>query len=531
MIVNRKIKDISQTIFSERVYVFAIILLAIGLPVSPFLVGFSQFLLGLVWLFSSPIVSKIKAFKSSKALQFFLILFFIHIIWLLNTSNFSYAIHDIKIKLPLFILPIIFATGFALSKNQIKKILLYFVATVVVGTFISFFIYLGFTSKEIVDVRQISIFISHIRFGLMIVFSIFILGYYLRLNYYVLPIWKRIIYFLTIIWFLIFLLILQAATSWVIMGVLLLLLIAFYYKKLKLKVMRIGAFGVLLLVPTFSFSLIILVVHNFFNVAEIDKSKLPTHTKLGNKYYHNTKNKAIENGNYVWVNYCSKEIDENWNKYSDISIKGKDAKGQLIKFTLVRYLTSKKLTKDAEGLSQLDEEDIKLIELGCASCVYKKTFTPYVKLYEIVWELNQYLNSGNANGKSLSLRVEFFKAGINIVKNNLWFGVGTGDVQEAFDGYYNETASKLKPKYRLRAHNQYLTFFITFGLFGFMLAMFAFFRPIALNGYNYTALVFVFISIIVLSMLNEDTFETQSGATFFAYFYSLLILNPNKLSD
>ena len=54
--------------------------------------------------------------------------------------------------------------------------------------------------RDFVDVRDLSVFVSHIRFSLCIVFSVFILGYYLfKRNYNVIV--KSVIVFL-IIWFL-----------------------------------------------------------------------------------------------------------------------------------------------------------------------------------------------------------------------------------------------------------------------------------------------------------------------------------------
>ena len=529
MIRSSRLKELHRLIFGEKLFVLVLMLLAIGLPVAPFLVGFSQFFLLFNWAVEGHYKLKIQRFKSNRALHYFLLLFFVHVIWLVNTKNFDYAFHDLKIKLPLLALPIIIATSHSLSREQLKKVLLIFSATVVVGTFISLWIYMGWTNIVVTDIRYISIFVSHIRFGLMIVLAICILSFYFRSDYKKLSNKIKITYVLTLIWLLAFLLILQSITSWVILFLLVFFVIIFYYKKLRYGSLRVGAWVLIITASVFVITLITTVIINSYNIDKVDIENLPKQTELGNKYRHYTQSRVTENGHYVWLYYCYDELAEYWSKYSDYDFEGKDAKGQPLKFTLVRYLTSKNLPKDAKGLAQLNERDIELIETGHASCVYGYQFTPYVKLYEVAWELKQYFLFGNPNAKTVSMRIEFFLAGSNIFKNNFLFGVGSGDVQDSFNDYYDKTSSRLLPKYRLRAHNQYLTFLISFGLVGFTIIVFAFVKPILMNKENYSALTFVFLVIMLLSMLNEDTLETQSGATIFAYFYALLVLRRNSL--
>lgn len=525
---SSRLKELHALIFGEKLFVLVLMLLAIGLPVAPFLVGFSQFFLLFNWVVEGDFKLKLQRFKNNRALHYFLLLFFVHVIWLINTENFEYAFHDLKIKLPLLALPIIIATSHSLTREQLKQVLLIFSATVVVGSFISLWVFMGWTETVITDIREISIFVSHIRFGLMIVLAVCVFSYYLRADYNILTLKVKIFYAIAIIWLLTFLLILQSVTSWVVLFVLAFFIIIFYYKKLKYKAVRVGAWVTIIGAPLFILGLIAVVIVNSYITDEINEEALPKQTKLGNKYRHYPESRDTENGNYVWLNYCHKELAEYWSKYSDFDFEGKDAKGQALKFTLVRYLTSRNLPKDAEGLSQLTNKDIDLIESGHASVVYGYKFTPYIKLYELAWELKQYFLFGDPNAKTVSMRIEFFLAGSKIFRNNLWFGIGNGDVQDEFNKYYEETSSRLLPKYRLRAHNQYLTFLVSFGLIGFIIVIIAFVKPILKNRENYSALTFVFVVVMLISMLNEDTLETQSGATIFAFFYALFVLRRNS---
>ncbi len=65
---------------------------------------------------------------------------------------------------------------------------------------------------------------------------------------------------------------------------------------------------------------------------------------------------------------------------------GKDEKGQELKMTLIRYLNSKGLRKDAEGMDQLDEKDIRNVEQGIANQYYAKKFNLNSRIYKFLWE-------------------------------------------------------------------------------------------------------------------------------------------------
>ena len=142
-----------------------------------------------------------------------------------------------------------------------------------------------------------------------------------------------------------------------------------------------------------------------------------------------------------------------------------------------------------------------------------------------MWQIREYRNGGDPSAHSITQRFEYFSTGISIVKNHFWLGVGTGDVPGAFEEQYRTDDSQLEKDWRLRAHNQYLTFLISFGIFGFILIMSVLLFPVfgekAWKSY-YSG---IFLVIAFLSMLNEDTLETSVGAVFFAYFYALFLFS------
>lgn len=519
----QKLTDIFHALLGKNFFILGLILIAVGMPVSPFLVSSGQILMSLNWLLEGKFSAKFEIVKNDKALQAFLLIFLVHILWLINTSDFTYAFHDLKVKLPLLLIPFLIATGAQIDKNGLRFILLIFVATVTVGTFIGTAVYFNLFNYSVNDVRNISVFISHIRFSLMIVYSMVILGYYLYLQLNSDNPKRAILYLVPVFWLLFYLFIQQTLTSWVIGFILFYSLFLVYFKKIKKVWLRCFSWFVVIGLPVMIVGFIALVVVHFYHVDKVDLNHLPKYTAMGNKYKHITDLKNTENGHYVWLYICDDELMQKWPDYSKLPLDGNDEKGQPLKFTMIRYLTSKNLTKDAEGLSKLDSIDLRLIEAGFTSCIYRSSFTPYIKINEIIWELNEYVKYGDPNAKTVSMRIEFLKAGWHIVKHHVFFGVGTGDIKNAFNDYYNETNSVLLPQYRLRTHNQYLTFIITFGLIGFAIIVFGFTYALNKNRHKKHVLLFSFLMIALLSMINEDTLETQMGVTFVTYFYSLFV--------
>ena len=78
-------------------------------------------------------------------------------------------------------------------------------------------------------------------------------------------------------------------------------------------------------------------------------------------------------------------MKKNGIKVSKLSFKGNDKKGQKIKATLYRFLTSKGLNKDSLGLSKLSKKEIKLVESGCTSVITYNNFEKRIRslLYEM----------------------------------------------------------------------------------------------------------------------------------------------------
>jgi hypothetical protein len=234
----------------------------------------------------------------------------------------------------------------------------------------------------------------------------------------------------------------------------------------------------------------------------------------------------------VWINYSPEEMEEAWNKRSKIKYEDKDMKGNAMSATLIRFLASKGLNKDAAAVNSLTAAEVKAIEKGMANVNYMKMSSLPGRIHEIFWEIELYRNTGDANGHSLTQRFEYWKTAYSIIKNNFLIGVGTGDVGKSFIEQYERSHSLLSPKWRLRAHNQYLSIAVGMGLIGFVWFLITLFYPMCRLGMHQNYLYIAFLIIALVSFFTEDTLETQAGVTFFAFFNSFfLFIQPKRTKE
>jgi hypothetical protein len=269
-------------------------------------------------------------------------------------------------------------------------------------------------------------------------------------------------------------------------------------------------------------------VKTFYKKGSAYSFPLKERTVNGNAYLHYPERKDIENGNPVWIYLNEEELRKEWNLRSSIKYDSNDLRAQKLRFTLIRYLTSVGFTKDSAGLTELRESDIKSIENGITNKLFTEGKSIKSRIYEIIWQVDYYLHGGNPSGHSVTQRIEFFKTGWHLFLRNFSFGTGTGDYRNDMIAQYQRDESILDQGYRFLPHNQYLTFLVSFGLIGFILICCSILIPVIMMKAYRSFLFNMFFLIILLSMFGEDTLETHTGVSFFAYFYSLLVFGKER---
>ncbi|MEO8759914.1 MAG: O-antigen ligase family protein [Bacteroidia bacterium] len=513
--------QLKSYITHKNIFVFGLILLVLGMPVSHFLTSISQLILLGNWLVERNFISKWNTLKKSKAFWSFVGIYLLYVIGLLWTSDYEYGLHDLKIKLPMLWLPVLFFTSPSLTKKDYHLIMHFFVLACIAGSACSMAVYFGFLHKQIHDVREISIFESHIRFSLMIVLSICYL-FFCLLNPPLIK--QKIIYALIGVWLLFFLIFLQSFTGLVILGVLTFLGVIIFLFSKQSPAIKIS-FLILFLGGLLYTSYIVRDEYKrLHTINSIDLRTLPKYSTNGCLYLNDTIYKFTENGNYVYILICDAELKKEWNKKSKLNFDGFDSRKNSVRYTLVRYLASKNLTRDSLGFSQLTDEDITLIENGYANYSYTNPADIRTRVHEILWEIDGSMRMHETNGHSVTMRLEFWNASIWIIRQHLWFGVGTGDVKDAFITEYQDENTSLQKEWQLRSHNQYLATTVALGLTGLFVFILFLIAPFLSNKKMSVFFIF-FILIELISFINEDTLETQAGVTFCVFFAQLFFHN------
>ncbi len=526
-------------------YFTCLILLTMSLPLSKYTTGLFQFLLIFIWSlwgvkkaestsaksfifdvwtsFRNNLIQKLDLFWKNKPALLISSLFLIYLTGLFRAGDFSYVLSDLRVKLPLLILPLVIAGLPRLRKDQHKILLLFYVGAVLIGTgFSAYELY----SQRFSDIREISVFISPVRFGLNICLAIVILFGFVVQNIFP-PKSIKIAFTLLILWLLFILFKLESGISVLILGALGLIFILKQFIDAKSLALKMGVAILLISGVFFSWNFLQSEIKGFYATPKINPNQLDKKTNSGNEYVHDTINYLIEDGKFIGLHLCEKELKDSWNKRSSIGYDGVDKKGQALRSTLIRFLTSKNLRKDKEGLLKLTDDEIKFIENGIANSNYVNRTGLRSRISKILFGYQVYLKTNDPGTNSLTKRFEHWKASVGIIKDNFWLGVGTGNIPQAFDQQYDAMASKLAPDKRMESHNQYLHVLLNLGVFGFLWFLFALLYPgiksKKIFQFNYLA----FLVIILISMLTEDTMETQSGVTFFAFFNSLFLLRSS----
>jgi hypothetical protein len=500
------------------------------MPLSMFMMSVAQFVLAAAFLFEGNVVEKFKRVFRNKAALIIIGILFLHLVGMLWTSNTAEGWKDIKVKLPLLTLTVMIAGSKPLSKKQFQLVLGFFILAVFAGSIISMAVLKGIIHRPVNDIRDIFIFhISHIRFALFTCIAIFSLLYFLWNEKRNLP--TKILMMTIAAWLFLFLFVMESITGIVISIAVIVFLIlnrALLSKRFWIKA---GLILLALAIPASIYFFVKKISNNYYAAKHIPIDE-NAKTVAGNSYLFKTKDSSRENGYLIWVYVNEDEMRQAWNGRSAFKYDSLDQRKQWIKYTLIRFLTSKGWKKDGEAVRDLSTNEVQSIEKGIANVNYQNISSIRARVLQIVWEYDQFANGGDASGHSVTQRFEFWKAARGIIKEHPIAGVGTGDMPNAYRKQYRLMNSPLDERHRLRAHNQYLATTVAFGFIGLLYFVIALVAPMIMSKKIRDYFYLTFFIIAIISMITEDTLETQAGATFFAFFNALfLFANKNNSSE
>ncbi|MCH7534388.1 MAG: O-antigen ligase family protein [Bacteroidetes bacterium] len=338
----------------------------------------------------------------------------------------------------------------------------------------------------------------------------------------------KLMLFIPIVWLLYFIILIESLTGVLVLLVSVAVIPIYFIIRDKNRVRKFISFLILMLIPVGCTYLIISEINQWNYKYDIIWNKLDRNTLNGNAYFHNREMNMFENDHFVGSYICLEELDEAWNMRSERDITGKSNDGFDIRPVLIRYMTSKGLRKDSLGISKLSEQDIANVENGVTNYLYPNKRGIAYRLYGVKWQFQIYLNGGNPSGHSLTQRFEYWRNAYRLFRSNLWFGVGVGDAEAAIVNQYEVDKSVMNGKWRLLAHNQFLTIGIQVGLVGLIAVIYCFYLLLR-TGLQKKAFLFSFFIIgILVSMLFEDTLVTQTGCTLFGCIGSFLLLSTDE---
>ncbi len=511
----------------ENIFFFSLVVVASVFPFSEALVsifaGFMFFQPFALFSWRHPTVKN----QSWIVILFPVSIFAIYLIGTLFTTDFSFALYELRKVIFWIVFPVAIWLSPRLSEKRIYSVFFVFVLSVTIASLIITGKLIAPDQMNIDEFRSVSI-ISHIRFSFQVVLSLIFLTWFL-FNRDKLPVKiPKIAFWGLIVWLAFFMILLKSLVGiFTLYGTFLVAFVIFIFatKNIKKKIALLLLLASVVVTPIL---LIGRVVLDFYNFEEVDSTNVENITPSGNYYHHDFEQKLRENGNLVYIYICDKELREEWNKRSSIKFDDK-LNGFTLGSTLIRYMTSLGYRKDSVGVSKLTKDDIRLIQEGVTNYKFKNhRFSIYPRIYDMVWELDYYFRTGDPNGKTLSQRIEYVRASLLLIGQNPWLGIGTGNWKVKYDEVYDRMETGLLKEKRESSHNQYLNYLVKFGIVGFVWIIFAIVFPVFRLNHRRNFIFILFLISYAFANLGDANLETHMGLSFFTFFYSLFLWNSTS---
>ena len=499
------------------IYLFGLFSLAFGMMVGTVPTSVPQLILAGNWVIEGRFRLKWDRLRRNHLFWLLISVYLVHVAGLFYSNDLDAALHDIRTKLPLIFLPLVFLSALDPDERLLQQVFGFFIAGCVANTL--WCLVYSFALHDVEVVRNASRFMSHIRLGLYLNLAIAGCIYYARRGSGA----KRIMYWLLPFYFIFSMVALGLASG---LANFILLILFFCVVKVFRAPWRtrIAAGACLVLI---AIVVLLYVDHVRDGQLQVKNSLVNRPQRVtpgGNSYFHFDTAGQKENGYYVLMNIQPDELRRAWNSDFPADTFSYHPGHNLQRYeVLLRYLSSKGLMKDSLGYAQLNDGDKNYVRNGFTNFRQPGWNFLQRRVYELVNEYDESLNGRGVNGHSFTMRLYFWNATFHAIRRNYLFGSGTGDVQAELDRSYRETASPLSQEWRKRPHNQFLTVTLGLGIFGLLVFLTGIFLPVLLLRKTLHPLYWPFLVLAVVSFLFEDTLETQAGLTFYAFFNTFFL--------
>ncbi len=457
----------------SRLHYLTLLFFVVGMVCSKFLMSMGLLIGSLNLLLEADFRIYLRRLRENRLvhlLLLFYLLFWLSLFW---SDNWKEGFDQLRRLTSLLLIPIIIAARPLPTAKKIEGLWTVFVASLLLSSLINSIAYHFFADQlHLVDIREMSLFGSHIRFGILI-------G--LGLSFAISKAQQQRYFILVVLWFLFYTFDSQALSG-VLTVILVLLGHALHFLVYRRQtILIIGVFTLLIGLTT------ALAVYL---------------------------SKPIENKETCPPNRVSMAIA--WQKRSALPFDGLDLRGQLLASTLERFVMSKNGCASASGVQSLSNEEVHWVELGFAD-VREAQGGLQARLFGLRYQLQ---HSDNPNDHSLLERIEYWRNATSIIADHWLLGVGVGDLNDQMQMRYEERGSQLRPDRRLRPHNYYLTTWLNMGIAGLLLFIGLLILFIK-RQLQYGQLHGILIGLtFILTLFIEDGLETQMGLTIFAFFFA-----------
>jgi len=155
--------------------------------------------------------------------------------------------------------------------------------------------------------------------------------------------------------------------------------------------------------------------------------------------------------------------------------------------------------------------------------IFKNDIVALSRFEDAQKELTSKTNAASETTGSSSSRLIIWQSGKAVLLKNLAIGVGTGDIKDELIKQYRKVNFLHGVENENNCHNQYLQFFILFGVGGGILFLLSIIYPTYISIKHYNPIYLYFIFLIATNMLVESMLESKAGVEFFALFNAILL--------
>ena len=133
------------------------------------------------------------------------------------------------------------------------------------------------------------------------------------------------------------------------------------------------------------------------------------------------------------------------------------------------------------------------------------------------------------NNNSFNIRTGILSCSMEVLKNNWLTGLGAGGSYDALNACYKNLDFETYQNEKFNTHNQYLDYWICFGLLGVGLLVWLLVSTIGFSFNNSFSVGWIIVLVFAITMLTENVLSRYYGVLPFAFLMSFINLKINDL--